>query len=512
MPGEIEKLDYRIDDWAGRERAWEWIGYDQLLPDPDQVMLRKGYSTYEWIGVLRFLLTDPHVWACYQSRRSGTLSHEWEITQGKGSGAAKAYKLIQSWADSRDLYQIIGDILMAPFLGMQPLEVIWQSGNGQWLPDRVVARPAEWFAFDLDNQVRFLSKANMMQGELPPDYKILLPQHNASYENPYGERILSRCYWPVIWKRSAQKFWAIFAEKYGMPFLVGKVPKGTNEAERAAILAKLAAMIQDAVAVLNDDESVDFKSDAFKASSEGIYAGLVDKADTQISKAILGQTLTTEPGESGSYSLGQVHADVREDLLEQDRRLVESTMNQLFRWIVEINFGQSTAAPRWGWFQEEDVQKDRADRDDVLSKQGVRFSKGYYQRTYNLEDGDFEVGKAELENAADQANHPWPKLTDKAASDWAKAVTDREREFAEAKPVENPAEVVDLITNKALQETSLGDMIDPIKKLLDQVDSLEEYRDRLLDAYGDMNTNKLGTLMQKALTLADLAGKFDGRR
>ena len=388
--GEIERLDFRIADFASRDRAWEWIGYDQVLPDPDQVAARKGYSTYEWIGVLRFLLTDPHVWACYQSRRSGTLSQEWEIVQGNGPGGAQTHKLIRKWAETQDVYRIIGDILNTPFFGMQPLEVIWKIDNGRWLPAKVEGRPTEWFVFDLENRVRFLSKANMMQGDLPPDYKILLPQHNASYENPYGERILSRCYWPVVWKRSAQKFWAIFAEKYGMPWVVGKVPKGTHDSERDAIMAKLASMVQDAIAVVNDDESVEFPQTGSKTESSNIYEGLVTIADTQLSKAILGQTLTTEPGDSGSYGLGQVHADVRQDLLEQDMRLVSWTMNHLFQWIVELNFGPGTPAPRWGWFQDEDVQKDRADRDEVLTRQGVRFSKGYYQRTYNLEDGDFE--------------------------------------------------------------------------------------------------------------------------
>jgi phage gp29-like protein len=392
MAGEIERLDFRIEDWAGRDRAWEWIGFDQVLPDPDQVAARKGYSTYEWIAVLKFLLTDPHVWACYSSRKSGTLSQEWEIEVGKGPGAARAHKLIKDWLEGQNVYQIIGEILDAPFFGTRPIEVIWQAGNGRWLPDRVVGRPTEWFVFDLENRVRFLSKGNMIQGELPPDNKILLPQHNASYENPYGERILSRCFWPVVWKRSSQKFWAIFAEKYGMPWVVGKVPKGTNEVERATILGKLAQMVQDAVAVINDDESVEFMGQGAKTLSVEVFEGLAAHADAQISKAVLGQTLTTEAGRKGSYSLGMVHADVRQDLLEQDQRLVAETMDLLFRWITELNFGMGTAAPRWGWYQEEDVQKDRADRDEVLSKQGVRFSKGYYQRTYKLEDDDFEIG------------------------------------------------------------------------------------------------------------------------
>jgi phage gp29-like protein len=41
------------------------------------------------------------------------------------------------------------------------------------------------------------------------------------------------------------------------------------------------------------------------------------------------------------------------------------------------------------------------------------------------------------------------------------------------------------------------------------VDSLEEFRDRLLDLYSDMDVADLGNLMQRAFVIADLAGRFD---
>ena len=504
MAGEIERLDFRIEDWAGRDRAWEWMGYEQILPDPDQVMERKGYSTYEWIKVLEHLLTDPHVWSCYQGRKSGTLSQKWEIAEGEGPKSKEALELVEGWLKTQKVHQTIEQILDAPFFGMQPMEVIWKAEGGRWLPARVVDRPVEWFVFDLENRLRFLSKGNMIQGELPPEYKILLTQHSASYKNPYGQRVLSRCFWPMIWKRSGQKFWAIFAEKYGMPWLIGKVPKGTLETERVAILAKLVQMVQDAVAVINDDEAIEIKSDPFKASAKDIFGGLANNADTQISKAILGQTLTTEPGESGSYSLGQVHADVRQDLVEQDMRLVAETFDLLFQWITELNFA-GAAAPTWGWHEEEDVQEDRAKRDETLNRQGVRFSKDYYKRTYNLEETDFEVNVPAsadpVEASADQSGQV------AGQQDGAAAKT----EFREKGKTENPAEVIDLIAQKALDGANHDELIDPVKALLDEVQSLEEFKDRLGPLFAGLEPVKMEVRMERALALAELAGRFDGR-
>ena len=67
---------------------------------------------------------------------------------------------------------------------------------------------------------------------------------------------MSRCFWPVAFKKGGFKFWAVFTEKFGMPWLIGKVPRGTGDTDRAQLLDHLVKMVQDAVAVINDDESI----------------------------------------------------------------------------------------------------------------------------------------------------------------------------------------------------------------------------------------------------------------
>ena len=50
----------------------------------------------------------------------------------------------------------------------------------------------------------------------------------ASYTDPYGESILSRCYWSVFFKKDTIKFWSTFTEKYGMPYLWGQTDIGST--------------------------------------------------------------------------------------------------------------------------------------------------------------------------------------------------------------------------------------------------------------------------------------------
>lgn len=49
----------------------------------------------------------------------------------------------------------------------------------------------------------------------------------------------------------------------------------------------------------------------------------------------------------------------------------------------------------------------------------------------------------------------------------------------------------------------------PVRPIIDKASSLEEVRDRLLDAYQGMDVSGLASPMQRALAAADLAGRDD---
>ncbi len=84
----------------------------------------------------------------------------------------------------------------------------------------------------------------------------------------------------------------------------------------------------------------------FQARSE-VYLELLRYIDSQVAIAVLGQTLTSQPGESGSYSLGQVHNEVRKDIEQSDaERLAEVLERDLVVPIVTLNNGPRKRYPR----------------------------------------------------------------------------------------------------------------------------------------------------------------------
>ena len=468
------------EEIATRKRALNFYSLANILPDPDIVLRKQGKD----VRVYKELLCDPHVFACVQSRKSGVLSLEWEINRGLDKD--EKAEAIENLLKQLDIHKLISDILDATQFGFQPLEIIWKRDkSGYILPEKIVAKPPEWFCFDDNNTLKFRTKENYYGEELP-NKKFLLAQNNPSYNNPYGERTLSRVFWPVTFKKGGLKFWVIFTEKYGMPHLIGKHPRGATKEETNTLADMLEEMVQDAIAVIPDDSSVEIQ-EANKSSSAAIYEQLIDKMNAEISKAILGQTLTTEIGSTGSYAASNTHFAIRQDIIDADKKLVESVINQLIRWIYEINF--STAdIPVFEMYAPEDVDLTLAQRDKILSDTGVKFTKEYFIKNYGLEDEDFDIREDILPTAT-------PNFS----------------EFKEEHPiVQGQKQIEDLF--KFLSETELSkqaqNMLSPLISLLENCEDYEEAYELLTDK--NLKSKKFEQTLQKAMFLCELQGRSDG--
>lgn len=467
------------EEIATRKRALNFYSLANILPDPDIVLRKQGKD----MRIYKELMCDPHVFACVQSRKAGVLSLDWDINRGidKDENTENIFKILKSL----DIYKLINDILDATLYGFQPLEIIWQKNrSGYILPTKVIAKPPEWFCFDDDNNLKFRTKENYY-GELLPNKKFLLAQNNPSYNNPYGERTLSRVFWNVTFKKGGMKFWVVFTEKYGMPHLIGKHPRGATKEETNTLADMLEEMVQDAIAVIPDDSSVEIQ-EASKSSSAEIYEKLIDKMNAEISKAILGQTLTTEIGSTGSYAAANTHMAVRQDIIDSDKKLVESVINQLITWIYEINFSNAEI-PVFEMFAPEDVDLTLAQRDKILSETGVKFTKEYFIKNYGLEDDDFEIREDIL------------------------PLNPNFKEFKEDEPIIVGQKQIENLFN-FISETKLNEqsqkMISPLISLLENCESYEEAYELLTNK--NLKSKKFEESLQKALFLCELQGRSDG--
>lgn len=482
----FQKTDKKMltSEFASRKNQ---NGFNMLqnLPNPDKILRQNGNS----FEIYRDLLYDSHVWACVDSRKSGVLSKEWRLKKDTASPAVILF--VEELLKTIDIHTLLSDILDSNLFGYQPIEVYWTIKNNYYIPEKIVSKPPEWFCFDTDGYLKFKTLGNI-QGVPVPDKKILVPRNRPSFLNPYGESILARCFWSVAFKRGGMGFWVAFTEKYGMPHYIGKYRRGTDEKEKITLFNALNSMVQDAVAVFADDIQIEIKESSGKAASVQIYDKLIDRCNADISKAILGQTLTTEMGsKAGSYAASKTHNEIRKDIVDADKRLCETTINNLIRWACELNFNDDKA-PVFEIYEEDEINLTQVERDKTLTETGVKFTKNYYMKTYNLADDDIEIVDVQKNNQA-----PFKSLN--------KTVKTFSQSNNEADFLDNLAKTIYQETGETLNKESLNQVLETLKT----THSPEEAMQAIEELYPDMNVDDSEELLTKLIYITELAGMID---
>lgn len=481
---------------ASRSLAWDYSSMIGLLPDPDPILRKRG----DGVEILEELTADGKVLTAIQTRKLGSLKREYEFNPGSidGQDDARAEQLCKDLtADLEDvgMYDLLSGLLDAPYYGMTPAELFWEPRDGSIHLAKVRVLPSRWFGFDQENNPRFRSLANQTEGDEIPWGKIVFARHFPTYDNPFGLRLLSRCLWPVAFKKGGTKFWVTFAEKYGMPFLVGKYRQGASPDEQQTLLSALAKMVQDAVAVIPEGNVIEFL-DKGGSSGAGASTDTFDRLraamDAEISQVLMGQTLTAQVGENGSYAASKTHEDVLEDYREADQRLVKGVMDEVGKIYRDVN-APEVPAPVFSWFESEDPQKDFADRDKTLTDSGLKIKKAYYVRRYGFQDDEIEVGEV-------------------AQDEPATAQPADKQQFSEppaTPPTGGTIEDVLLAWAKEQGDAPSASLIEAAEELLGQVESLQDFRDKLIDLFAASEPERLGEIMARLELLGNMTGRYE---
>jgi len=250
--------------------------------------------------------------------------------------------------------------------------------------------------------------------DLPADYIRVAPEGNTSQliDLEYGAfirhihkvrsdiiaraallRIVS---WWYLLKHFSARDWAVFIERYGMPLRLGKYSRTADDEERGVLREAVIGLGKDGGAILPDDTAIEFVE--AKLSGSIPHDRFANYCDEQISKAILGQTMTTDAPDRGARSLGEVQ-QVQQNLIANDDalRIAESIRRDLLAPIVRFNLGERYPVPRCAFVSEEETDTHQlAQRDQILAKMGLPIGVNYLYDMYQIPppDEDEETVKA----------------------------------------------------------------------------------------------------------------------
>ena len=279
------------------------------------------------------------------------------------------------------LDSVLFDVLDAVGKGFSATEIMWDTSGREWFPAQLKWRDPRWFAFDWISGEEILVRT--LKGEIIPvegnaaatqpthfggegilsslrggigiqpmtaplaPYKFVTHFAKAKAGLPIRGGLARAAGWAYLFKNYILKDWVTFAEVFGQPLRVGKYHPGASEKDKQALLSAVSRIGTDAAAIMPESMVIEF-TEAHQNGGSELYQNFCQYLDAQVSKAVLGQTLTTEmPRSGGSRAAAQVHEGVRRDIMNADaRRLAATLARDLVRPIVELNMGPQRQYPK----------------------------------------------------------------------------------------------------------------------------------------------------------------------
>jgi len=198
----------------------------------------------------------------------------------------------------------------------------------------------------------------------------------------------------TILKRHSWGSWDEFEQRFGLPLMIAKIASsGTKQKKEVANwLSNLARGgggvfgIQDELEVVSNGQTDSYQ----------VFLQKISSVNSELSKLILGQTMTTDNGSSRSQA--EVHQGTLNEITRADVREVLHWLNQCLKPVLIAHGYPLTEDDTFDIFNKAQPEE-RIKIDIPLLQAGYRLSSKYIESTYNVE----------LEEVADEPPPTKPK-------------------------------------------------------------------------------------------------------
>lgn len=443
---------------------------------------------------------DAHLFSQLQTRKLAINGLGWEVLP-QSEDDARAQQVADFVSEallSVDLDDLILDLMDAVAKGFSVVKLNWMADAGRtWIGSHEWVHSKKITFFD-SMQPRILTDANQSTGEELPPWAFVYHRYKArsGYDTRAG--VLRVCGWMYLFKNYAIKDWVAFAEVFGQPLRLGKYEPGASTDDRDSLLAAVRNLGTDAAGIISKTTEIEFV-EAAKTSSINLFEALTSFCDQQMSKAITGQTLSSDSGQggSGSYALGKVHADVRHDLLEADAIAISRTIQrQVILPLVGFNFGWDAPMPifRISYQSPEDLAYTSSVY-KALVEMGFDVSQEHISERFNIP----MAAEDETPLAPAAASNPFEQMPLKRRAKKTPLKNGkREEGFGDVLDIEDQA--------TAAAEDIMGRILQPIMERIGKAASLSEIGEGIISQYPDIETDELQEMIARAMFMAGAEG------
>lgn len=328
--------------------------------------------------IYRDALVDLHLSGCIEQRKGFIMSRSFKLMDASGKKNEEAQHLFdQAW-----FKQLLRYTIDSIFWGHSLIELgdITTDGDGcicyddvrliprkHVIPEygRVVSEPGQDWTTGIDYREQPYSDWLIEAGQ-PDDLGLLLKAATQT-----------------IPKKNMLAFWDTFGEIFGMPMRIARTAsRDPKEKDRLMDMMQNSGHKLSMVAGL--DTEIEFvetgKSDAFN-----VYDRRIDRANSELSKLIIGQTMTIEDGSSLSQS--QTHLKVFENLVDSDCDMLRDVVNnQLIPRMIKHGF--PVKGLRFEWDDAIDYTPEQQVAYETMIADRYEVDPAYFAEKYGMPVGE----------------------------------------------------------------------------------------------------------------------------
>lgn len=248
----------------------------------------------------------------------------------------------------------VNGLLDGWFCGIAVREIDWEVRGcahmpQAWLPRQTRRVHPRWYGWHAESGLFGMrTPDNDDLGDFP-EHKFMVAINNVSFGHPAGGALLRSLAWYWCAANFSADWLLSFAQIFGQP-----IRWGTYDASDPGLKDIIADMLENmgsaAWAAAPTGCTLELKEPSNKGS-DNPQNQLIDLADTACDLLILGQTLTASPGEAGSRALGEVHYNVRSDIIDAAADWLAEILNEQYLGAVYgFNAPASSEEAAWPYY------------------------------------------------------------------------------------------------------------------------------------------------------------------
>lgn len=358
----------RTTDALTRKDIADWRKAWQLAISVDSPNRQRLYDIYRDVEV------DLHLSGCVEQRRGFVMAKSFKIVNGEGDEDEKA----QHYFDQAWFKQLLRYALEANFWGHSLIELgeLTTDGDGCICYSDVRLLPRK----------HVIPEYGRVITDLGQDWTTGICYREPPFTNwlieagrPDDLGIYLKAATQTIPKKNMLAFWDTFGEIFGMPMRIARTTSRDKEE-----IDRLDKMLREAGASLSmvagQDTEIEFVESG-KGDAYNVYDKRIDRANSELSKLIIGQTMTIEDGSSLSQS--QTHLEVFQNLVEGDCDMLRNIVNnQLIPRMVKHGF--PVKGLRFEWDNAIDYTPEQQKAFEEMVLQHYKVKPQYFAEKYGM--------------------------------------------------------------------------------------------------------------------------------